>query len=167
MELFHDYCQNTCSKRVVWTGGTHLAVCDSHHDEQSGVLAVDQFEVLIFHKGTLGRAERLKLHATCFDFIPRVFPDIHTSTCVGFWLNMFFWILLTCRPCSVPSLSVKSGYFNDVYADVVFDLTVQEKPCVIPCLVHRQSVTWSFLRLRQQRTTSASSWALLLSSTGW
>lgn len=38
--------------------GTHLAVRDSHHDEQGGVLAVDQSEVLVFHKGALGRAEK-------------------------------------------------------------------------------------------------------------
>lgn len=57
MDLFDEYFQNKCSKLVANKRGTHLAVCDSHHDEQSGVLAVDQFEVLIFHEGTLGRAE--------------------------------------------------------------------------------------------------------------
>lgn len=32
---------------------THLTVCDSNDDVQSGILAVNQFKVFVLHKGTL------------------------------------------------------------------------------------------------------------------
>lgn len=51
-----------------WTA-PHLAVCDSHHDVQSSILTVDQFEVFILHEGTLGTdTSSVKGTYHCFSF---------------------------------------------------------------------------------------------------